>query len=150
MNIRQFSGTYLPNDDRIIFRFNTTDQSEYKFWLTRKVTRFILVSTSKFFEQQHDKQAPSFEKIISEFQQPFQKTKSNFLEEYQSGSKFPLGAESILVIDARCQITKIDDQEIFSLDFILPGGANVNLKLPMDNMQKLVLLLEQLNTEAKW
>lgn len=150
MNIRQFSGTYLPNDDRIMFRFNTIDHSEYKFWLTRKITHFILVSTSKFFEKQHVEQAPSFEKVISEFQQPPQQTKSNFSEEYQSGSHYPLGAESILVIDARCEMTKINNQEIFSLDFILPGGANVNLKLPVDNMQKLVLLLEQLTIQARW
>lgn len=150
MNIRQFSGSYLPNDDRILFRFNTIDNCEYKFWLTRKVTRFILASSKKYFEKLHTKQTPSFKKVISEFQQSLQETKSNFLEEYKSGSTYPLGAESILIIDARCDIATMGDQEIYALDLILPGGASVNLKLTVDHMQKLVLLLEQLNTQADW
>jgi hypothetical protein len=151
MSIKQFSGTYFLNDDRIIFRFNTMDNSEYKFWLTRKVTHFILISGSQFLEKQYESEhVPAVAKALSEVQQQSMKQTTNFATEYHSGTQYPLGADPILIIDARCEMSKIENKDIFSLDFILPGGSNINLKLPVPSMQNIVLLLEQLNTQAQW
>ena len=42
MSIKQFNGSYMPNEDRLMFRFNTVEDDEYRFWFTRRVTLFIL------------------------------------------------------------------------------------------------------------
>lgn len=149
MSVRQFNGRYLPSDDRIIFRFNTMDHSEYIFWLTRRVTHYILKSTSQFIEKEYEKHAPSVENVISEVQQPG-KQATSFTKAYEPGTQYPIGGDAILVMDAKCQMIKIEGQDVCSVDFILPGGANLNIKLIMPVMKSLIMLLEEINIQAKW
>ena len=78
MPIKQFNASYLVNDDRILFRFNTTEQAEYRLWFTRRVTLFILVATShlltKRLEKTHSTDAA---KALNEF------SKQSILEQAQ-------------------------------------------------------------------
>jgi hypothetical protein len=149
MSVKQFNGKYLPNDDRIIFRFNTVDHSEFAFWLTRRITHYILMSADLFVEKEYQKLTPSVEKVISEIQQA-EKPATNFTQAYEAGTKYPIGGDAVLVMDAKCQIITIDNKNVFSLDFILPAGANVNIKITVPVMKSLILLLEELNVQAKW
>lgn len=148
MSIKQFNVTYHPYEDRVILRFNTLDHSEFKFWLTRRVTHIILKSTAQLFENEHNKHTPSVENIISESKQPDSNTA--FTKQYESGAQYPLGADAILVIDAKCGIVKNEDEDVVALDFQLPGGGNVNLKFPIATMKKVVLLLEESTIHAEW
>ena len=72
MTIKQFNGSYSANEDRILFRFNTQNQEEYRFWFTRRVTLFILAATShllsKKLEQTHSADAV---KALNEFEKIF-------------------------------------------------------------------------------
>jgi hypothetical protein len=149
MSVKQFNVKYLTNDDRIIFRFNTLDHSEYKFWLTRRVTHYILMSAGKFIEKDYAKHTTSVENVISESQQA-DKQATNFTQAYEPGAQYPIGADAILVLNAKCEMMKIEEKDIFSLDFILPGGGNINLKLPLPIMKSLILLLEEANIQSKW
>lgn len=149
MSVKQFNARYSPNDDRIIFRFNTMDQSEYIFWFTRRITHFILKSADQFTEKQYAKATPSVANVISEVQQSDNQV-TNFTKPYEPGIQYPLGGDAVLVMDAKCQMIKIEEQDVFSLDLVLPGGANLNLKLAMPVMKSLILLLEELNIQAKW
>ena len=156
MAIKQFNATYLDPEDRLLFRFNTADESEYRFWLTRRITLFILSATThltvKVLEQKH---APEVAKAIAEFEQDVVKTDPQSkgisrTDEYLPASKYPLGADPILVMDAKCTLEKQGDQDSLSLDFVLPGGANVNLKLASPILQAMCSLLDQLRERAKW
>ena len=44
MSIKQFNATYLAPDDRLLFRFNTLEDTEFRFWLTRRVTCLLYTS----------------------------------------------------------------------------------------------------------
>ena len=55
MSIKQFNGSYVLNEDRLLFRFNTSDDSEYRFWLTRRITLFFLAATDHLVEKQLEK-----------------------------------------------------------------------------------------------
>jgi hypothetical protein len=83
--------------------------------------------------------------------------------EYQSGIQFPIGSEPILVMDVSCSLlqnnasedsnsnaVKSDSHEIISIDFSLPGGANINLKLASTMVRAITLLLDQLRQQAGW
>ena len=135
MTIKQFNATYLANDDRLLFRFNTQDDAEFRFWLTRRVTLFILAATShlivKNLEQSH---SPEAAKALVQFEEEMIKTNvekqsSSKSETYQPASNYPLGADPLLVMDVRCTLEKQGEEDILSLDLVLPGGANINLKL---------------------
>ena len=151
MSIKQFNGTYMPHEDRLLFRFNTVDDKEYRFWFTRRVALFILAATEhlveKKLEQEHPKPAA---KAIAQFQQEAAKEQANFTSEYQVANQYPIGADPVLVMDVKCTMTQVDAVDIPSMDLIMPGGANLNLKLTMSILQTMRILLERLAAQANW
>ena len=168
MSIKQFNGTYFLNEDRILFRFNTQNQEEYRFWLTRRTTLFVLAATAhllaKKLEQTH---SPDAAKALGEFEKQAildtAKVDNSQAQVYESGTHFPLGFDPILVMDVTCALTKngekiakIEDvkegeiDDALSVDFALPGGANINLKLAGNTLQTMRILLDQLRQQAGW
>ena len=156
MTIKQFNATYLVPDDRLLFRFNTIEDAEYRFWLTRRLTLFILAATQhlivKGLEQTHSPQAA---KAIAQFGKeamqigPSTQAVSQS-DAYQAASNYPLGSDPLLVIDAKCTLEKQGQEDALSLDLVLPGGANINLKMAGPTLQAMCGLLNQLREHAQW
>jgi hypothetical protein len=168
MTIKQFNASYLVNEDRILFRFNTQDQAEYRLWFTRRVTLFILVATEhlliKKLEKTHSLDAV---KALAEFKKQAildaSKNQSDSSKVYESGTKFPIGADALLVMDVSCSLISQSEKlayipikkegelnDAISIDFLLPGGANLNLKLPENLLHSVRILLDQLRQNAGW
>ena len=168
VSIKQINAAYLVNEDRILLRFNTPAEAEYRLWITRRVGLFMLVATThlltKQLEQSH---APDTAKAIDAFEKEAlveaSKIANTTPNEYQSGIQFPLGAEPILVMDVSCSLLQNNasnnsnsdaitssNQDIISIDFALPGGANLNLKLASNMVRAITLLLDQLRQQAGW
>ena len=168
MSIKQVNATYLVQEDRILFRFNTQDKAEYLLWFTRRVTLFFLVATShlltKNLEQAH---SPDAAKALNEFEKQAileSATHQNSdSQTYESGSHFPIGSDPLLVMDVSCSLMKNDKKLAYiqskkegeiesglSIDFSLPGGANLNLKLAGNILQAMCVLLDQLRQQAGW
>lgn len=168
MSIKQVNAAYLVNEDRILLRFNTSEDAEYRLWLTRRVTLFILAASThlltKRLEQAH---SPDAAKAVNEFQKTAlleaAKTVNAGAQGYAAGTHFPLGFDPLLVMDATCSLTKngeklgaqnelteINFDNSLSIDFLLPGGANLNLNLPVNMMHAMCLLLDQLRIQAAW
>jgi hypothetical protein len=168
MAIKQLNASYLLSEDRILLRLNTQDQVEYRLWLTRRVTLFILAASThlltKKLEQAH---SPDTAKAVNEFQKnailEASKTANAGAQNYEAGTQFPIGFDPLLVMDASCSLTKngeklsaqnaateVDFDDALSLDFLLPGGANLNLNLPAEMMRAMCLLLDQLRIQAAW
>jgi len=154
MSIKQFNASYLAVDDRLLFRFNTQEDTEFRFWFTRRVTLFILAATShlilKYLEQSH---SPETAKAIVDFGKEAAAVNSSEglnLGQYQPGAQYPIGADPVLVIDVKCVLEKQGDEDLLSMDLILPGGANINLKLAGETLQAMCMLLNQLREHASW
>jgi hypothetical protein len=168
MGIKQVNATYLANEDRILLRFNTPEEAEYRFWITRRIGLFILAATThlltKHLEQTHTAEtAKAIDVFEKEALVEASKIAITAPNEYQSGIQFPIGSEPILVMDASCSLlqNKVSDDsksnvitsnsnEIISIDFALPGGANLNLKLASNMVRAITLLLDQLRQQAGW
>ena len=103
MSIKQFNATYLAPDDRLLFRFNTLEDAEFRFWLTRRVTLFILAATAHLIvrnlEQTH---SPEAAKAIADFEKEAVQvsrggtageSQNTSNDQYQPGGKYPLGAD---------------------------------------------------------
>ena len=153
MSIKQLNASYLIQDDRILFRINTEEKSEFAFLLTRRVTLFILAASEhlveKQLEQKHDpvtaKAVADFEKknlISSDIQGP----------EFESGEAFPLGNTPILVLDVTCGLADAEGggEQLFSIDFVLEKDQSINLKLPKPMLIAMRMLLENLCDQASW
>jgi hypothetical protein len=151
MSIKQFNGSYVSNEDRLLFRFNTSDDSEYRFWLTRRITLFFLAATDHLVEKQleksHSKQTA---KAITEFQNETAREKVDFTSAYQAVTKFPLGADPVLLSDVRCTLLMVNQQAVMSLDLVLHSGGQINLKLVLPTLQAMRVLLERLVKQAHW
>lgn len=168
MTIKQLNASYLVNEDRILLRFNTQDQAEYRLWLTRRVCLFILAASthllSKKLEQAHSSDAI---KAINQFEKEAVadalKTANDGAQSYEAGTHFPIGFDPLLVMDVTCALTKngekvqeinesiaTDFDDALSIDFLLPGGAYLNLKLDGKMLRATCLLLDQLRQQAGW
>ena len=168
MSIKQINASYLVNEDRILFRFNTQDHAEYRLWLTRRVTLFILAAGShllaKKLEENH---SPDAARALNEFENESileaAKTANAGQQSYESGTQFPIGSDPLLVMDVTCSLTKNGEKFAFierskdgqiddtlSIDFLLAGGANLNLKLPENLMQGMAVLLDQIRQNVGW
>jgi len=156
MTIKQFNATYSAHDDRVLFRFNTVEDTEFRFWFTRRVSLFILAATAhliaKNLEQTH---SPEAAKAIVDFsKESIQAEKggqgTNQVDAYQPANNFPLGADSLLVMDVKCALEKQAQEDVLSLDLVLPGGANINLKMAGQTLHAMCALLNQLREHAAW
>jgi len=151
MSIKQFNGNYQPAEDRLMFRFNTQDDSEYRLWLSRRVTLFILVATEHLVEkrlvQTHG--AP-VAKAITEFAEDGAKSQTDFSFQYQEAMNFPIGQDLMLVTDVQCTMVQIEGIDLMSLDLAIQSKGNLNLKLPLSILLTMRLLLERLADIAQW
>jgi hypothetical protein len=168
MALKQVNAAYLVNEDRILLRFNTPEEAEYRFWITRRVGLFILAATTHLLTQKlQQAHSPETAKAIDAFEKEAlveaSKIANSAPAEYQSGIQFPLGAEPILVMDVSCSLLQNNasdgsnsnaitdsNHESISIDFVLPGGANLNLKLASNMVRAITLLLDQLRQQAGW
>jgi hypothetical protein len=168
MTIKQFNGSYLTHEDRLLFRFNTIDDAEFRFWFTRRVTLFILGATAHLLTKHLEKtHSPETAAAITEFQKEALKEQVSkqasqqgeakgeqgrqvAVEAYQAASNYPIGADPLLVMDVKCELSKDGEADVLSMDFVLPGGANLNLKLGGPTLQAMCLLLDQLRETAAW
>lgn len=156
MTIKQFNASYLAPDDRLLFRFNTTEDTEFRFWFTRRITLFILAATQHLAVNNLEKtHTPDVAKAIAEFGKEVMQSNPESqgvsrTETYQPASNYPLGADPLLVMDAKCTPEKQGVEDGVSLDLVLPGGANLNVKMAGPTLQALCALLNQLREHAKW
>lgn len=161
MTIKQFNGTYYPNEDRILFQFNTLENAEYRFWLTRRITLFILGATAHLMTQKLENYySSSAAKVITDFKKEV--ARESIKEDqadcsnqvYEGGAEHPLGIDPVLIFDARCSFLSSNNgkqsDDVLVLDFILASQANVNLKISGLTLSSMYGLLDQLRDKAKW
>jgi len=157
MTIKQFNASYLIHDDRLLFRINTVDDSEYRFWMTRRIVLFILAATNHLFSKKlEESHTPEAAKAMIEFGQEAAKagqtdTEGKLTElPHQPASKYPIGVDPILVMDVKCVLTKEGLDDVLQLDFILPAGGVLNLKMAGNTLHAMCALLTQLAEHANW
>jgi len=157
MTIKQFNASYLIHDDRLLFRINTIDDSEYRFWMTRRVVLFILAATNHLFSKKlEESHTPEAAKAMIEFGQEAAKAGQTNADgklteiQHQPASKYPIGVDPILVMDVKCVLTKEGVDDVLQLDFILPAGGILNLKMAGNTLHAMCALLTQLAEHANW
>ena len=151
MSIKPFNGNYQPSEDRLMFRFNTQDDSEYRLWLSRRVTLFILVATEHLVEKRlAQTHGVPVARAITEFAEDGAKSQTDFSVQYQGAMNFPMGQDLMLVTDVQCTMVQIEGIDLMSLDLAIQSKGNLNLKLPLSILLTMRLLLERLADNAQW
>jgi hypothetical protein len=147
MSVKQFNGSYDQKEDRLLFRFNTQDDQEIRFWLTRFITKGILGAVDQLIQKRlEQKHNPQIAEVIKEFQKEGLAKTTNVNENYLGAATYPLGEVPTLVTAMNFNLTG----DIFSMDFKLPDNRNLNIKLPTAAVQSMALLLIKLCEKAQW
>lgn len=147
MGIKQLNGVYVKAEDRLLIRFNTNAQQEYRLWFTRLMSMSFLESTNAVIQRKIETQhAPRVAQVIQEFQKEGVKRTADFQTPYQPAPSLPLGAEPMLVTAFSLK----EKEGLFFVIFRLSDGKNINLTLPSAALQSIVVLIEQLIQKAAW
>jgi hypothetical protein len=120
VSIKQFNGEWVAREDRVLFRFNTFEDQEFSFWLTRFVVKSLI--------------------------QGAQQLAVRTLETYQAPSQKPLGHDPLLVTG----LVMNQNGEQTSVEFQLITGKSVNVQMNQAVMQVMVTLLNKLQDAAQW
>lgn len=147
MSVKQFNGNYIKSEDRLMFRFNTNDGTEYRLWLTRFISLNLLDIIRRSIHQKlEEKHTPQIAQVIQEFQEDSVKKSTNFSAPYQPAKNVPLGSDPVLVHGFN--LGQKEGQ--FSLAFQLANNKTLNLNLPAPALQSLAVLIEKLLDKAHW
>ena len=164
MQIHQMSVTYLPEQDRILMRVNTTEGEEMRMWLTRRLMVGLWPLLSKLLTEHLLKLEsagaslaganPELKKMLAEFRKEEFLQHADFDTPYQEGQqRQPLGEEPLLVTD-------VDATPLASGPLRLnfnerpPNGdakpRNFQMEMQPKLMQGLMHLLDQALLQSMW
>lgn len=99
-SINQIQIVYSAEEDRILFRVNSTDHKEFRFWLTRRYTALLIRVLAEHRNQDPDvarQETPQAREAVQSFKQEEAVSSANFKQEFdQEGNEFPLGVDIML------------------------------------------------------
>jgi len=146
MRITQFNATYVGDEDRVLFRFNTSASQEYRLWLTRLMVRELLALGAQAAVAVVARTHPGeHAQAIAEFKQQTQAQATQFTS-FVPATQFPLGAEPLLVKRVRFTLEK----QTTALQLELQGGKVLTMQLTESMVVQLRLLLEAIGRKAAW
>ena len=106
MTPEQLNGTYFAEEDRLMLKVRTKDDSEYRLWHTRLITQKILaviekISLKTIEANSQNKTLPkNVIETMDEMRQKSIENQTDLTQKYQASAKLPLGAEPILITNA--------------------------------------------------
>ena len=147
MSIKQFNGEWVCQQDRVLFRFNTSEDQEFSFWLTRYVLQGLLQGaqqlTVQALEQVHP---PQVAQVMQSFQQESVTQQLNFQETFQAAKEKPMGEAPLLVTGL--MLNQTGDE--VTLKFDLESGKSVEVKMNSSVLNVMLALLDKLQGVANW
>jgi hypothetical protein len=151
MQMHQVNIGYDPGQDRLLLRISTTEDSEYRLWLTRRMVQGLwrglmqLVSSGDLIKRQA---APEAKQAVMEFQREQAMQKTNYGGEYQEPKQVANpGGEPILVFGVRMRPVGDGTHDLH----LLPKeGAGVNLRLTETMLHALVKLVQDGVKATDW
>lgn len=146
MSITQFNATYVQEEDRVLFRFNTSEQQEFRLWLTRLAVKDLMGLTTQGTVTALAREHPVEQaKAIAEFKQQANAANPQFTT-FVPATTLPLGAEPKLVRGMRLTV----EAEKIALELILPSNQLLTMRLTQDMLGQISLLLHKIDEHAGW
>ncbi|WP_367849223.1 hypothetical protein [Rhodoferax sp. WC2427] len=166
MNIHQLSARYNQEQDRILVRINSTEGSEMRLWLTRRLTLALWPTLNKAVVEHVARQDGSAshlrdeasKKMLADFQREAVLRDADFSTPYQDApdavapTTLPLGSAPLLVTEVR--ITPVANGPLkIAFNEQLAGqadGRGFQVELAPPLVHGLVQLLERALQQSAW
>ena len=133
MKINQVNFSFVPMEDRLLFKFNTLNKNEFRMWLTRAMSIKLLIQLNCAAKINILREQTVFGTVnmeaIGEFRREAVLAKADFVQSFSSEAEiFPLGLQPILVTD----IIMDSSKSVSVVTFCLAAAREVNLSLNQD------------------
>lgn len=148
--LEQFSASYDAMQDRLLLRVRTSDDAEFRFWLTRRFVDLLWPILMKIADSFSSRKAPSdpvARGIMAEMAHGEAVGGANFTSQYQKGSLFPLGEEPILLAKISVKAKEGNTQ---TLTLLPQEGQGLNLELDEKLVHVIARLLQEAANGADW
>ena len=130
MKINQINFSYSPLEDRLLFRLNTLDKTEFRMWLTRAICIKLLGHLHRVVKTDLQREQPGLGQAamqtVEEFRCEAVLAKTDFVKSFSPEAEtFPFGPQPILVVD----IVMDSSRQTSVATFRLAIGQEINLSL---------------------
>lgn len=148
-SIHQMQMSFVPVQDRLLFRLNTTDHAEFRFWLTRRYVKLLWATLLQQLESAQPYQNPDIRATVAALEHQQVIATTDFKTAYQEpeNKHFPLGEEPILA--ARLQF-KQHPQGTQILCIHPDKGQGLEIGVDQRLMHSLCSLLSQCVKNTDW
>ena len=147
MSIQQFNGEWVCREDRVLFRFNTSEDQEFSFWLTRFVVKGLIQGgqqvSVKALELAH---TPQVAHVLQSFQQASVTQQLNFETTFQAAKEKPMGDAPLLVTG----LSLNQEGDVVTIKFDLEADRAVQVQMNPAVLQVMLALLDKLQALAQW
>lgn len=151
VRINQINFTYVPLEDRLVFRFNTLDKMEFRMWLTRAKSLQMLgllnqAAKINFHSQKMDFAQPAMQAMMD-----FRRDAVLAVADYQTTFSsevvsFPLGEQPVLLAELALDASA----ETPMLTFQLLTGTSVSLIIDQELGMAVGKLLSDVLCKTDW
>lgn len=150
MQIHQFNMQFHPEQDRIIFRLNTTGHEEFRFYMTRRFVKLLWPVLMQLLEKDYKRREPErshLANVILPFEHQEVVSKADFNQPFAEQSMaFPLGEEAVLL--SRIQVKQGPQGDILCL---LPtDGRGIEFGMTPQFIHTFCKLLHDVVSRAEW
>ena len=148
--ISQMQALYNPEEDRILFRVNSVDKKEFRFWVTRRFTILILKVLKDHMDSDPDistQETPDARQAVKKFKQEKAIQEANFEQKFnEKSNELPLGEDVLLAF----KLTYKVQGESLHLGVQPKSGQGINMVLNRQINSSLVQLLMTAARKAGW
>ncbi len=148
--LHQINLGFSAEEDRLLLRINTTGNTEYRLWLTRRYVKLLWNLLTKSVESLPDisaQAAPEARAAVKSFQRQEARQAADYSKNYEdSEAKRPLGEAAALLVGMRAAPGENGTQ----LTLQTKDGRAINLSLERKLLYSLLDLLISSTKQAEW
>jgi hypothetical protein len=147
--LEQFSASYDAPQDRLLLRVRSSDDAEFRFWITRRYLALLWPLLMKMADGFSARKAtdPATRSTLAELAHGEALSKADFGSAYRDGSRYPLGEDPVLLGRVTVKPLQGNTQ---TLTLLPQEGQGINLDLDERLVHVLARLLQQAAIAAEW
>ena len=152
MNITQLQITFNPEQDRLLFRVNGSNQTEIRAWFTRRLVKQLWPNLLQLLTQKVSQDVPTANddarRMVLGMQHEASVSKADFSQPYRAeATQFPLGKEPFVA--SKLKMTVLP-KSMYLLSMHPAQGQGVDLRLNDTLLHGLCRMLQKACKEAEW
>ena len=151
MALKQFSGKYLPDPDRILLKISTEQGDEYRFYITRRIAQLMLENhQEKSLALVAQSTSPNVKSEVLAFKQDIVRQNTNWKQAFEPSRQLPLGESPKLVYAVKYGFKEQAKEKLVVMRLTFRDNSALTVNLTQSSLTALQLLIEQLQTQAQW